>query len=74
MTDTGGGVHGVGAGETFVDEIVRQAETRSLNACGETTAFVWWNCWRRSAVVMSAMPKLPPQLRKKFVRLDARLF
>ena len=35
----------------------------------------WWKFWRRSpTVVMKAMPKLPPQLRKKLVSEEARLF
>ena len=35
----------------------------------------WWKFWRRSeTVVMKAMPKLPPQLRKKLVREEALLF
>ena len=35
----------------------------------------WWKFWRRSAmVVMKAMPKLPPQLRKKLVSEEALLF
>ena len=35
----------------------------------------WWKFWRRSeTVVTKAMPKLPPQLRKKLVSEDALLF
>ena len=35
----------------------------------------WWKFWRRSAMVVAkAMPKLPPQLRKKLVRDEALLF
>ncbi len=35
----------------------------------------WWKFWRRSeTVVMKAMPKLPPQLRKKLVSEEALLF
>ncbi len=35
----------------------------------------WWKFWRRSlTVVMKAMPKLPPQLRKKLVSDEALLF
>ena len=35
----------------------------------------WWKFCRRSVtVVMKAMPKLPPQLRKKLVSEEALLF